>query len=257
MVLAAFFAFMGLLAFVAAKYIKQTEKTSVANASAFYFTSDLLDGENHQIVPLADGTASVTLTLMNHADELRYSEVDIEYSVKVDAGDRGEAGNVELSAESASFDSNTKILTGTMRAGENHDATITISGLEAGKVYQVTASTSNTYAKTLTGTITVNKIVSQIYASVTDRNAFIEVTVWTGETAANNLKLTYCAGLIPDNTDSMMASAQSAAENESQEITMLSLEANTSHVFRFFKTELMKNYQAEISGTEVTVHAVS
>ena len=63
---------------VAAKYMQSTPKQDTVLAKEFYFTSDLLDGETHEITALDQGedgnyTASVTFQLMNHEDELRYS----------------------------------------------------------------------------------------------------------------------------------------------------------------------------------------
>ncbi|MBU5481401.1 hypothetical protein KQI91_09330 [Blautia sp. MSJ-19] len=241
--LALFCVFLGMLTFVAAKYIRQTEKTSVANAQEFYFTSDLLDGNVHQVSTQTDGMASVTLTLMNHADELRYSEVDIAYTVTVtDANGNEETG---ITVDPAK---------GSIAKGENHDAEIKVSGLKAGEKYVITASTDNTYAKTLTGTVSVNAVDSQVYASVKDGGVYIEVTVWTTESSVSNMILKYCAGLIPDNTDTQLKNAVTASTDTSIQIGESGIwTANTSHVYRFFKSVASRTYKAETNGTEVTV----
>lgn len=74
---------IGASAMIAAKYIHETKTTNGATAREFYFTSDLLDGKEHEITATDDGTASVTFQLGNHEDSLRYSEVDIDYTVNV------------------------------------------------------------------------------------------------------------------------------------------------------------------------------
>lgn len=110
----------GLLAFIAvfaaagvkAKYIHTTAVPGQAVAAEFYFASDFLStsGTAHTVTALeADGTASVTFALQNHADALRYSAVNIDYTVSVDNG-----GTVNPASD-------------TMQAGQNHDASITLA----------------------------------------------------------------------------------------------------------------------------------
>lgn len=236
---------IGGISLVSARYIKQTETdNNSAKAREFYFESDLLDGQTHQIVPTENNgtTASVTIRLMNYADELRYAETEIAYSVTV----KEEGTDNQLEAN------NITNQTGTIAAGEKHSADVTLSNLEAGKTYIVTATTSNIYKKTLTGTIKVNAPDRQVYAKVSDNtNQYIEVTVWTTD-YTGHVKLTYGnIGLIPDNTDNMMSDMQSTGGT----ITKDNWGTNTSHVFRFFKTTASTTYQATVNGTEVTVSA--
>ena len=227
---------------VTARYMQKTENNDTAVAKEFYFTSDLLDGNTHEIAPLdtdskGNVTGSVTITLMNHADALRFSEVDINYSVSV-----SESSEVTISPQS-----------GKINSGEDHDATVKISGLQPGKTYKVTAKTNNTYSKTLTGTIKVNDIDSKLHASLADKTQYIEVNVWSVDTAHNDVTLTYCAGLIPDNTDSLMASAKTAADSSGQSISSIKLDKNTSHMFRFFRADTSSSYNVSVSGSTVTI----
>ncbi len=240
-----------ILAGVTAMYIQKTDKNDVAVAKEFYFKSDLLDGNTHTIAPTDSGTGSITITLMNHEDALRYSEVDIEYtvSVKEDAGsDSTASSNGDKS--SITIDE----ATGTISKDDVNDKAVTISGLQPGRTYTVTATTNNTYSKTLTGTIKVNAIDSALHASVADKTQYIEVNVWSVDTAHEDVTLTYCAGLIPDNTDSLMAGANTVSdEGAESSISAGKLDKNTSHMFRFFKTDTSLNYNASVDGSTVTI----
>lgn len=130
---------------VSAKYIRQTELTGVVNARNFCFVSDLLDGGMHRVTVKEDVMASVTLTLMNYMDEERYSEVDIDYVVEAEDTDKDEKSSLTVSPAA-----------GTITKGQRNAVEIVVSGLKAGHTYKITASTDNTYAKTLAGVVKVN-----------------------------------------------------------------------------------------------------
>lgn len=140
---------------VSAKYIRQTELTGVVNARNFYFVSDLLDGGVHQVMVKEDTMASVTL--MNYINEERYSEVDIDYVVKVRDTDKDEKSSLTVSPAA-----------GTITKGQRNAVEIVVSGLKAGHTYKITASTDNTYVKTLTGVVKVNADDSPLCAPEAD-----------------------------------------------------------------------------------------
>ena len=142
---------------VSAKYIRQTELTGVVNARNFCFVSDLLDGGMHQVTVKEDAMASVTLTLMNYMDEERYSEVDIDYVVEAGDTDKDEKSSLTVSPAA-----------GTITKGQRNAVEIVVSGLKAGHTYKITASTDNTYAKTLTGVVKVNADDSPLCAPEAD-----------------------------------------------------------------------------------------
>ena len=142
---------------VSAKYIRQTELTGVVNARNFCFVSDLLDGGMHQVTVKEDVMASVTLTLMNYMDEERYSEVDIDYVVEVRDTDKDEKSSLTVSPAA-----------GTITKGQRNAVEIVVSGLKAGHTYKITASTDNTYVKTLTGVVKVNADDSPLCAPEAD-----------------------------------------------------------------------------------------
>ena len=237
---------IGGISLVSAKYIKQTViNNNTATAQEFYFESDLLDGKEHEVVPTeGEGTtASVTILLKNHVDELRYSETDIEYVVAVKESGN-DITNVQINYPKSS-DENTGVHI--IKGGAISNADVTIAGLQSGKTYTVTAVTSNTYQKTLTGTIKVASPDTKVYAAVSDKVQYIEVTVWTID-YSGAVTLNYSTSLLPDNTDSMMENVKST-----DKIIEKNWLANTSHVFRFFKSDVSKNYQVSVSSQEVTV----
>lgn len=219
------------ISIVSAKYIHKTENTGTITAKEFYFKSDLLDGGTHTVTASGD-TASVTVRLMNHEDALRCSETDISYTISIKNND-----GTEVTAEGSD-------LTGIIKGGVCNDKDVTINGLQPGKTYTITASTENYYSKTLTGTIKVNSTDRDIHTAISDKEAYIEVTVWSRE-YAGTVKLDYCQGLIPDNTDSLLKDAKNATASTPAEVTLADWKADTSHVFRFFKNDENKKYKAE------------
>lgn len=242
---------------VAAKYMQSTPKQDTVLAKEFYFTSDLLDGETHEITALDnDGkgnyTASVTFQLMNHEDELRYSGVEIACSVSVENTTNTNAAESNISIKDANGD----VINGQkpdqgikLDGGKISDQSITVSGLQPGESYFVTAATSNTYEKTLTATIKVNSIDNKVYCHLSDEGAYINVTVWTDD-YAGDINLAYPAGLIPDNTDSWMADwSRGSAEKTIKDNQNGNMGANASHVFRFFKENAEKTYSVSSSAS--------
>lgn len=245
---------IGGISMVSAKYMKQNEtKNNAATASEFYFESDLLDGKVHEIVPTDNNgtTASVTVRLKNYADELRYSEVAIEYTVTVTEQDDTSVSGVQIKYPNSDDNTTAQHI---IAAEEKNHADVTLSGLQAGHNYIVTATTNNLYQKTLTGTIKVAQPDTSVYASISDKTQYIEVTIWTTD-YAGAVKLNYGnIGLIPDNTDTKMVDAKSTGGT----IAEGNWGANTSHVFRFFKTDVNKQYQVTVNNEnneskEVTV----
>jgi len=196
-----------------AKYLSERNTNGLVRANNFYFTSNLLDGKAHTLAP---GTTSVTFTLGNHADDLRYSEVDISYEVTVNNGATVTNGS------------------GTLTKGDVNDAQVTISGLAAG-TYEVeakavgggTATGTGGYTKTLTATLEVPEEKADLYYNI-DASAgdYTLLTVWNEGDAAGNVTITYTG--IPDNTNPNMTDWTT---NSSKEVTIASHE---SKVFRFF-----------------------
>ena len=246
-----------------AKYIQTSQYNDAITAREFYFSSDVLDGGVHEIPALdEDGTATLTFHLMNHEDQLRYLDVPITYEVTweeeqkntaetdhVESANGNEAGRL-LQGTNLSE----KIAAGEGKNGQTNDKTVTISGLEQGKTYTVTATATAPYTKTLSAIIRVQQKNEELQATVTDHGNYIEVTVWTADKAKKIRLINQAVGVIPDNTDSSMKDMLTVTDTSGEsQSDLIDLKSNASHVFRFFKSDAEKNYKATV--TTVTDHA--
>lgn len=196
-----------------AKYINEESSEGLVIAKNFYFTSNLLDGKEHTLAP--DST-SVKFTLGNHEDELRYSEVDIEYTVTVDNG--------------ATVTNDTG--TGTLPTGEIRDAEVTISNLQPGTTYNVKAVGKGGYTKTLKATIVVPKSEEQIYYHEDKSSAeYILLTVWNEGDVTGEVTINYIG--IPDNINPNMTGWKKS-EGSTKVSKQVEIGPHESKVFRFF-----------------------
>lgn len=239
----------------AARYVHSTNRNDTAAAKEFYFKSDLLDGISHTVIPFneenGEKTASVTFTLMNHEDELRYSDVDIKYTVSLEK--IKEENGVKTYEKITLNDENSENATGIIMKKQRGDQQVVLKKLEQGTSYRVSAETENTYKKALTGTIIVEELDEKVYSSLADRGAYVEVTVWTVD-YSDNIEIKYGVGLIPDNTDPLMAGAKRAGGGmETISISSGSMGTNASHVFRFFKENGEHEYKTSVNGKQVTI----
>lgn len=188
-----------------AKYLNDRSSDGLVRAKNFYFTSNFLDGKEHTLAP---GSTSVTFTLGNHEDDLRYSEMDIEYTVTVDNG---------------ATITNDK---GTLAKGSVKDAEVTVSNLKTGK-YTVTAVGTGGYSKTLTATIVVPAKAAQLYQrQESPTGEYILLTVWNEGDAAGKVTIEYTG--IPDNTNPNMTAWRTGESHE------VEIGPHESKVFRFF-----------------------
>jgi len=206
---------------LAAKYIYERNSDGVVIAKYFYFTSDFLDGETHTLTP---GSKSVSFTVGNHADQLRYSEVDIHYEVTVTLASGTKATDVKIE--------NGK---GTLTNDGVKDDTVTISGLKPG-TYTVTAVGEGGYKKTLKATIVVPESGRQLYYNI-DNSAsdYVLLTVWNEGDESGKVKITYAG--IPDNTNPNMETWKTGDDTAVDKT--VEIEPHQSKVFRFFgETEI-------------------
>lgn len=198
-----------------AKYIKDnTYAKNVLAAKEFYFTSNMLteDGETYVISPDSYGNASVTFTLGNNADELRFAEDDVAYTVVASGG--------TLSADS-----------GILESGRMTVDSIRLSGMTKGQTYTVTATGNAGYEKTLSATFTVAGDDAGVYKSVVQNNHYVLLTVWTGNIKGDAV-IVFPSGLIPDNTDTAMRTAMT--NDRSVTDTVNFKKGYSSHAYRFF-----------------------
>ncbi len=210
-----------MIGMLVAKYVTERNSGGIVRAYNFYFTSNLLDGTTHTLAP---GSKEITFTIGNHADELRYSEVDIDYTVTVDNG---------------AIVVNDK---GTLANGKVKDDKITIKGLENGNTYIIEAvgkgnTDKNTggYTKTLTATIEVPATQAKLYYDIETVTAqdYTLLTVWNEGDKEGSVTIEYSG--IPDNTNSNMTdwTTGTTGDKKKQDVT---IKPHESKLFRFFGT---------------------
>ncbi len=187
------------------RYQHQFQSEGSVRAKEFYFTSDFLDGGTHTLAP---GSTEVTFMLGNHADDLRCSEVDIDYEVTVSSG-------AVVTPDA-----------GTLHMGGVADAEITVSNLQAG-TYTVTAVGTGGYSQTLTATIVVPPKTARLYQHQDNvPGEYMLLTVWNEGDEPGTVTIAYTG--IPDNTNPNMTDWGLNGTRTVQ------IEPRASKVFRFF-----------------------
>lgn len=206
---------------VSAKYITREVREHLFAAKEFYFTSNLLEAGGADYI-LNSNAGSVTFTLTNGADELRYSEDDIAYTVETTGGSLNKTS-------------------GTLTGGTLSSDSITLSGLQKGVAYTVTAKGVAGYKTTLKATFTLAEEGNDVYMHLDTAAdpAYVLLTVWT-ENVSGDATVTFPTGLIPDNTDSAMKNVRNySGTYASASFTDGANFDNTysSHAYRFFRSD--------------------
>jgi len=230
---------------VSAKYVKDFGGTdALVRAKEFYFSSDLLT-ENGAEYTLNPGTKEITFVLRNHDDQLRYSEDAVNYTVAVEGGGTVSPNNGSLSGNEI-----------------NSTVTVTLSGLQDGESYTVTATGKAGYKKSLTATFSVAKPGENVYKHLDNSDlsgSYVLLTVWT-ENVSGEVTISFPAGLIPDATDPLLSDIQNYKDGKYQKAadgTAGDLEAYSSHTYRFFLEEPFAEFTADsffvkVNGQEAT-----
>ena len=211
---------------VAAKYIYRREATTVAVAGEIYFTSDYLTESDKEYV-LAPDTKSLTFTLRNYEDELRFTNYPIDYTVSVNGID--------------SF-------TDQIPAGQRNTAKITLNDLEPGGTYVVHATTVTGFKKTIKATFRVLEEDKAIYKYVKNTDEYVLLTVWTQGVSGTVKVSTNADNLVPDNTSAVMENVKTSGGAISFEDDTSFNEEYSSYTYRFFK-----NTQKNVTADEFTV----
>ena len=214
------------LAPVAAKYLTgRSEPQEIVDTYDFYFRSNYLTDETTPPeIRVNAGVTSVDVELYNFEDELRIADLQINYVVTVQE-------------EGASQP--TTVSTDHLTADTKDTKTVTISGLENGKTYTVTAVGTNGYSKTLRAKLVVDAVESKVYMSLQQTGSFglirtYELTVWTVGDAQGTATIGY-RGLTTPLTGSWPASVSTSSftygtdstsftgKNQSQQYTFIAL----------------------------------
>lgn len=200
-----------------AKYFQSSSTADTVKAKEFYFSSDILNGLNYTLIP---GANSVTFSIGNHEDALRISETDIDYSVSVTCVTDAPAPTITYGTSPQTLTAN--ILT---------DHTVTLSNLQPGAEYIVTATGKGGYSKTLTGRFIVPPVENILYKYFQSTGEYVLLTVWS-QGYQGNVSISCPTGVIPDNTDPVMKN--SLIGNIINDTDSFSSNAYSSHTYRFF-----------------------
>lgn len=215
-----------------AKYIMTKNQNLLYEAQAFYFESDLLyDNTNQLSYTYPKGSDSINFILKNNTDELRYSEVTIEYQVSI----------TDINGNSIKDKNGDEIenVEGTLNKGQINSTEIEFDNLKPG-VYVITAESTNPYHKQLKANFILNESIYDIDHTVNDakESSVLNLTITT-EDYQGDIKISWPQGVTPNNNDPFFKNINSGY-NESN--TTINFNANSEYVFLFFKEDTSKVY---------------
>ena len=198
---------------VYAKYVKEIESgKGVVSSKSMYFESDYLTekGASYNIA-----SNSVTIRLMNYPDSLRVSELNVYCEVTV--------------TPAATLSKNSE----TLRGNEQDYVDITISDMQPGQTYTVTATGKKGYERVLTATFTVNEIDDDnVYMRVTQTEHYVLLTVMTQD-VKGDASIVFPSSLIPDKTDPLMSGE--ITDSTFNDTVSFNEKTYSSRTYRFFK----------------------
>jgi len=182
-----------ILGSVLAKYVWNKSNDHLMSAKEFYFTSDLLTTDTKKYV-LNSNTDKISFTLGNNADELRFSDDDITYTVTIKFKDSDDPCTATATPKE-----------GTLNKGAISTVKIDVSDLVVGKTYIVTATGSAGYEQTLSAEFTVSDNNANLYKHLQVTDEYVLLTVWTENLSGDLTIQVNTTDLIPDNTDPILS----------------------------------------------------
>lgn len=210
-----------------AKYVTSQDSESVLAAKNFYLESDLLEPEGN-VLPrhtLQSGVDTVEFSLMNYPDGLRVAEVDIQCKVTLTGSD------------------GTQEQTVTLGKNTQEKKTVKFTDLEP-DTYLVTVTSVSPYAYTLQAQFEVVGLDQGVSCTVSDGagSPNLKVTVTTTD-YSGYITISWPAGVLPDNTDPLLATAQGNSHT-------VKVEKDSEYTFQFFKTNPDGDYTESITVTK-------
>ncbi|MBR4061854.1 MAG: hypothetical protein IKK01_02190 [Clostridia bacterium] len=211
-----------------AKYTVGENAKGHVSAAEFYFTSDILEN-TPKTYTLNPGETSISFEVRNYEDILRWADNDITFDIGITNTKTGSLEGVKImvNGEEATQGKLT-------HSNENAtSATVTITGLENGETYTITATGSAGYVSTLSANIVVKPDENNIYYHVSPdpQGNYILLTVWT-ENIKGNVSVTFPGGLIPDGSDPVLYKKDIGTSFTDDQ--NFKDETYSSHVYRFF-----------------------
>lgn len=215
----------------AARYTHLESKANEGSSQQFYFTSDYLTeaGKTYQ---LSENTTSLKIELRNYVDALRWSDETISYTCSI------KKYGTEMETDTM----------GTISRDENKGSTaeIVIPDMSAG-TYEVTATATAPFAKTLKGTFVVPQQDNAITYEVNDSSdsPYVLLTVSTKK-YAGNITISWPEDVIPDSTEEAFQSCNTWNNGSyiAGRVTT-AVENYSSYTYQFFKTNVSQKYDKD------------
>ena len=190
------------------------------------FESDLLFDNTNPVAYIYDiGNDKITFNLKNNEDDLRSSEVDIEYEVYI----TDIYGNPVIDKSGNLIES----LKGTLKKDLIDSDELSFENLPEGN-YIITAESTKPYAKKLQGSFSLKESKEEIEYWVNDSvgSPLVLLTVNTQDFEGNCL-IKWEDGLAPDITDEKFSNINSGYN---QGECVISVNSNSEYTFQFFKS---------------------
>lgn len=217
------------------KYIRQETGEPVYAGKSFYFESDLLsDSLTVPDYTMQEGEDEISFVLCNYEDQLRYSEVEIQYQVTLTDA---EGAPVKDKAGKAVQD-----LTGTLANSDAEKKELVFSNLPEG-TYTVTATAETPYTKSLRGQFTLQDSDHSIHYSVSNSKGgpLVQMTV-TSKDYEGKVRISWPEGAAPNSTDLKLAEIESGYGKGTCDVYF---EKNSEYTFQFFKQDLQRVYEKQ------------
>lgn len=207
-----------------AQYIGGDHNEDVFQTGSFYFESTVLKEEDPPIYEYEKGVDSISIDLNNFVDELRNSELNIDYTVSLTDSN----GNTMTDVNGNTIDDKTGVLPKDRRYTEN----IEFKNLKSG-TYTVTANAIGPFRKTLKANFVITQRDDEIKYSVSDiiGSAILQLTISTQD-YSGDVQINWPEGVSPDSSESKFQNVNSGF---SQGNSVVHFEANSEYTFNFFK----------------------
>ena len=217
-----------------AKYNSNENKDFLYEASSFYFTSNALNNNSSVTVyTLATGTDYIEFNVANNEDNLRYSEVDIDYEVTI----------TDINGNNVVDKNNNGInkINGILAKNAINSNTHRFSNLLDG-AYIVTATSLSPYSKTVRANFIINNSNRGLGYSITDavNSPILQLIISTND-YSGNVNILWPRGITPDNTIPVFSFSRTGFN--SSNIT-IAVEKNGEYIYQFFKQNPSNVYRA-------------
>lgn len=216
-----------------AKYVSEEKKETIYQAQSFYFKSSTLsDSSITKTFTLEKGLNTIKIDLNNFEDNLRFSDVSIDYVVSISDTNGNQVTDI-----------NENIVTekvGNFAKKQKLTKSVEFSNLKTG-TYTVTAKSVNPYTKTLKANYVITEDENNIDYTVSDvlGSSVLQLTITTTD-YSGNVTISWPQGLAPDSTDIKLANANTGFSQGSCQVRF---EANSEYTFQFFKQNPNTKYE--------------